>query len=37
VVVIDVRNAELMGTVTSEAKRLGITNGAIVSRRIWVW
>jgi uncharacterized protein len=31
VVVIDVRNAELMETVTSEATRLGITNGAIVS------
>jgi len=31
VFVIDVRDAELMETVTREAKRLGITNGAIVS------
>ncbi|MGH3841825.1 MAG: hypothetical protein ACRDS0_10330, partial [Pseudonocardiaceae bacterium] len=30
-VVIEVRNAELMETLTSEAKRLDITNGAIVS------
>lgn len=29
--VIDVRDAELMETITREAKRLGITNGAIVS------
>jgi predicted DNA-binding protein with PD1-like motif len=31
VVVIEVRNAELMDTVTKEAKRLDIVNGAIVS------
>ncbi|MGH3854354.1 MAG: PCC domain-containing protein [Pseudonocardiaceae bacterium] len=30
-VVIEVRNAELMETVAQEAKRLGITGGAIVS------
>lgn len=30
-IVIDVRNAELMETVTKEAKRLNIDNGAIVS------
>ncbi|MGH3782294.1 MAG: hypothetical protein ACRDRO_17175 [Pseudonocardiaceae bacterium] len=30
-VVIEVRNAELMETVTNEAKRLDITNWAIVS------
>lgn len=30
-VVIEIRNAELMETVTKEAKRLDITNGAIVS------
>jgi uncharacterized protein len=30
-VVIDIRNAELMETVTKEAKRLNITNGTIVS------
>lgn len=30
-VVIEVRNAELVETVTKEAKRLGIANGAIVS------
>jgi uncharacterized protein len=31
VVVIEIRNAELMETVTKQAKRLDITNGAIVS------
>jgi uncharacterized protein len=31
VVVIEVRNAELMDTVANEAKRLNIANGAIVS------
>lgn len=31
VVVIEIRNAELMETVAKEAKRLDITNGAIVS------
>ncbi|MEO7196205.1 MAG: DUF296 domain-containing protein [Pseudonocardiaceae bacterium] len=30
-VVIEVRNAELMETIAQEAKRLGITGGAIVS------
>lgn len=30
-VVIEIRNAELIETITKEAKRLGITNGAIVS------